>query len=101
MTNAALAQHSVGLCDQAVEGFRNAIDANRSHPLSHFGSAAAYVQVGRQVEAISAVRTGLTLDPGFSVSRARAAWTIVSDNSTYLAALKLFLEDLGTAGVPE
>ena len=48
--------------------------------------AAALAQLGRLDEAHSAVKAGLALNPAFSISRARALWTAMSDDPTYLAA---------------
>ena len=63
--------------------------------------AAALAQLGRLDEARSAVKAGLALNPSFAVSRARAAWTAMSDDPTYLAQLEPNLEGLRKAGVPE
>ena len=63
--------------------------------------AAALAQLGRLDEAHSAVTAGLALNPTFSVSRARAAWTAMSDDPTYLAQFERLLEGLRKAGVPE
>jgi Flp pilus assembly protein TadD len=53
---------------------------------------AALAQLGRLDEAHSAVKAGLALDPNFTVSRARASWTAMSDDPTYLAGAKRILE---------
>ena len=68
---------------------------------SHFVLAAALAQLGRLDEAHSAVKAGLALNPAFSVSRARAAWTAMSDDPTYLAQLEPIFDGLRKAGVPE
>ena len=52
-------------------------------------------------EAHSAVKAGLALNPGFTLSRARPLWRAVSDDPTYLAQLEPILERLRKAGVPE
>ncbi|HZZ25540.1 MAG TPA: adenylate/guanylate cyclase domain-containing protein [Roseiarcus sp.] len=52
-------------------------------------------------DAHSAVKAGLALNPTFAISRARAAWTAMSDNPTYLAELEPILDGLRKAGVPE
>jgi len=62
---------------------------------------AALAQLGRQDEARSAVKAGLALNPTFSIFRARANWTAMSDDPTYLAGLEPVLEGLRKAGVPE
>jgi hypothetical protein len=57
--------------------------------------------LGRLDEARSAITTGLALNPAFTISRARAAWTAMSDDPTYLAPLEPILDGLRKAGVPE
>jgi hypothetical protein len=42
-----------------------------------------------------------SLNPAFTILRARAAWTAMSDNTAYLATLVPFLEGMRKAGVPE
>ena len=66
-----------------------------------FNLAAALAQLGRLDEARSAVKAGLALNPTFTVSRARAAWTAMSDDPTYLAQLEPILEGMRKAGLPE
>ena len=66
-----------------------------------FQLAAALAQLGRLDEAHSAVKAGLALNPAFAVSRARAVWTAMSDDPTYLAQLEPILEGMRKAGVPE
>jgi hypothetical protein len=44
--------------------------------------AAALAQFGRLGEARSAVEAGLMLNPSFTVSRASANWTAMSDDPT-------------------
>ena len=63
--------------------------------------AAALAQLGRLDEARSAVKAGLALIPAFTISRARADWTAVSDDPTFLAQLEPIFEGLRKAGVPE
>ena len=101
MTNAGFAKNLLRLYDQAVPQYRRAIEANRNYPFSHFALAAALARLDRLVEARSAVRAGLALNPTFAVSRARADWTALSDDPTYLAQLEPIFEGLSKAGVPE
>ena len=68
---------------------------------AYFELAAALAQLGRLDEARSAVKAGLALNPAFTISRARATWTAMSDNPTYLAQLEPIFEGLRKAGVPE
>jgi len=62
---------------------------------------AALAQLGRLDEAHSAVKAGLALNPTFSISRTRAAFTAMSDDPTYLAQLEPILEGVRKAGLPE
>jgi TolB-like protein/class 3 adenylate cyclase len=101
MTNAGLAKNFLGLWDQAVAWCRRAIEVNRNFPLSFFQLAAALAQLGRLDEAHSAVKAGLALDPGFTVSRFRANVVARSDDPTFLGGVQAILEGLRKAGVPE
>ncbi len=101
MTFAGLAKNHLGSYEQAVAWFRRAIEANRNHPPANFHLAAALTQLDRLDEARSAVKAGLALDPNFTVSRARAAWTAMSDDPTYLAGFEPTFDGLRKAGVPE
>ena len=101
MARAGIAKLNLGSYEQAVAWFRRAIEANRNYPLPHFVLAAALAQLGRLDEARSAVKAGLALNPAFAVSRARATWTAMSDDPTYLAQLEPIFEGLRKAGVPE
>ena len=101
MTQAGVAKNNLGLYEEAVARCRRAIEANRNFPHPHFVLGAALAQRGRLDEARSAVKAGLALNPSFSISRARAAWTARSDDPTYLAELEPILEGLRKAGVPE
>jgi tetratricopeptide (TPR) repeat protein len=101
MTNGGLAKLHLGSYEQAVAWFRRAIEANRNVPPAYFWLAAALTQLGRLDEARSALKAGLALNPAFSISRARAAWTAMSDDPTYLAQLEPIFDGLRKTGVPE
>ena len=101
MNYAGMAKNHLGSWEQAVAWFRRAIEANRNFPTAYFQLAAALAQLGRLDEARSAVKAGLALNPAFTVSRARAAWTAMSDDPTYLAQLEPIFEGMRKAGVPE
>ncbi len=101
MSVAGDAKNHLGSWEQAVEWFRRAIEVNRNYPTIYFNLAAALAHLGRLVEAHSAIRAGLALNPTFSISRARATRTARSDNPTYLAELERILEGMGIAGVSE
>jgi TolB-like protein len=98
---AGIAKNHLGPWEEAVAWFRRSIEANRNYPHPYFHLAVALAQLGRVDEASSAVKTGLTLNPVFAVSRARVAWTAMSDDPTYLAGTERILEGMRRAGVPE
>ena len=101
MTNGGLAKLHLGSYEQAVAWFRRAIEANRNVPPAYFWLAAALTQLGRLDEARSALKAGLALNPTYTISRARASWTAMSDDPTYLAQLEPIFDGLRKAGVPE
>jgi TolB-like protein/Tfp pilus assembly protein PilF len=101
MTNVGSAKFHLGTYELAVSWFRRAIDANRNYPSPYFQLAAALAHLGRLDEARSAAKAGLALNPNFNVSRARALWTAMSDDPTYLAGLEPVFEGMRKAGVPE
>jgi hypothetical protein len=67
---------------------QRAIEANRTFPPPHFLLRSALAHLGRLDKARLAIKIGLTLNPAFSVSRARAAWSAMSDDPTYLAQIE-------------
>ena len=91
MTYAGIAKLYLGSCEQAVARFRRTIEANRNYPLAYFHLAAALAELSRLDDAHSAVRVGLTLNPTFTISRARANWTAMSDKPTHLAQIERVL----------
>jgi TolB-like protein/class 3 adenylate cyclase len=101
MSHVGMANNHLGSWEQAAAWFRRAIEANRNYPLAFFQLAAALAQLGRLDEAHSAVKAGLALNPAFSLSRVRAAWTAMSDDPAYLTQLEPIFEGLRKAGVPE
>jgi tetratricopeptide (TPR) repeat protein len=101
MTYAGIAKNYLGLYDQAIPWFRQAIKANPNFPHPHFVLGAALALLGRLDEARSAVRSGLTLNPTFTVSRARGVWSAISDDPIHLAQLERLLDAIRKAGAPE
>jgi tetratricopeptide (TPR) repeat protein len=101
MNMAGLAKLHLGGYEQAVAWCRRSIEANRKFPAANFDLAAALVLLGRFDEAHAAVKAGLALNPTYTISRARAAWTAMSGEPTYLAQTERILEGMRKAGVPE
>ena len=101
ITIAGAAKRHLGIWEEAIAWFQRSIEANRNFPQSHFELAAALAQLGRLDGARSAIKSGLVLDPNFSIARARAFWTAESSNQTYLAQTEHILEGMRKAGVPD
>jgi Flp pilus assembly protein TadD len=101
MNYAGIAKNYAGLYDQAIPWFRRSIEVNRNYPHPHFVLGVALALLGRLDEARCSVRAGLALNPSLTISRARANWTLMSDDPTHLAQLECLLEGLRKAGVPE
>ncbi|MCP1781032.1 winged helix-turn-helix domain-containing tetratricopeptide repeat protein [Bradyrhizobium japonicum] len=99
MTVAGVAKIQLGVNAEAVGWLRRSIEANRNFAFGHFGLAAALGLLGALDEARAAVKTGLALDPDFTIQRVLA--TRLSDNPTYLAGRERICEGLRLAGVPE
>jgi TolB-like protein/class 3 adenylate cyclase/Flp pilus assembly protein TadD len=99
MTTAGIAKNHLGLCEEAAQWCRRAIEANRNFPHVHFVLGAALARLDRLDEARSAVQAGLALNPSFTISRARVTWT--TNNSTCVAQMERHLEGMRLAGVPE
>jgi TolB-like protein/class 3 adenylate cyclase len=97
---AALAKLLLGKDEEALERASCSVEINRNYAGAHFYRAVALAQLGRQQEAQAAVRTGVTLDPAFTISRYHHFTGAVSDNATYLAQRERVIEGLRKAGVP-
>jgi TolB-like protein/class 3 adenylate cyclase/Flp pilus assembly protein TadD len=101
MTTAGIAKLHLRSFDQAAAWFRRSVEANRNYPITFFCLAVALAQLGRADEARSAVAAGLALSPTMTVSRARAIYTPMSDDPTYLAGQETIYAGMRKAGVPE
>jgi TolB-like protein len=83
----------------AVGWFSRSVEANRNHPLTHFGNAAALALLGSLDEARTAAKAGLALDPSFTIRRFRDGTP--SNNPTFLAKRERVYQGMRMAGVPE
>ena len=101
MNMAALAKLHLGSYEQAVAWFRRSKEVNRNYSSPYFNMAAALADLGRLDEGHSAVQAGLALNPAYTVSRVRAAWTARSRHPTFLAQLEPIFEGMRKAGLPE
>jgi tetratricopeptide (TPR) repeat protein len=84
---------------EAVGWFLRSIEANRNYPIAHFGLAAALALLGSLDQARAAAKTGLVLDPSFTIRRFRDG--AQSDNPTFLAKRERVYEGMRLAGVPK
>ena len=87
--------------EDAIPWLQRSIEVNRNFAYSHFLLATVFARLGRLQEAARRLKAGLALNPVSTVSRARAAWTAMSNNPTYLAQLESIFEGLRKAGIPE
>jgi tetratricopeptide (TPR) repeat protein len=101
MIHVGQAKNHLGSWEQAVAWSRRSIEANRNFSPAHFMLGGALANLGRLDEARSAVKAGLTLNPAFAISRARANWTAISDDAIYLSQLEPIFEGLRKAGASE
>jgi tetratricopeptide (TPR) repeat protein len=101
MGGAGLAKLHLGSWEQAIAWYRRSIEGNRNFPYIYFVLGVGLAQLGRLDEARSASKAGLALNPTFTVTRFRAAWTAMSDDPTYLSQLEPSLEGMRRVGVPE
>lgn len=99
MMRAAGAKLHLGADEEAVAWLRRAIDMNRSTPATHFHLAAALANLDRLDEARTEVRTGLALDPTFTIRRFRDS--AESDNPIFLRRRERIYDGMRRAGVPE
>jgi tetratricopeptide (TPR) repeat protein len=96
---AGRAKLHLGEVEEAIAWLRRSIETNGNYPMSHFFLAAALARLGRLPEACSEARTGLAINPTFTIPRFCAS--AASENSTAAAGRELIIEGLRKAGVPE
>jgi TolB-like protein len=99
MHNLGVAKLILGADAEAVDWLRRSLEANRNYPIVHFQLAAALALVGSLDEARAAVRTGLALDPAFTIRRTRGL--ILSSDPTFRAGSNRIRHGMLMAGVPE
>jgi TolB-like protein/class 3 adenylate cyclase len=96
---AGFAKTLLGKWEEALSWLRKSIDANPNNPWSNFYLSACLAHLGRLDEARAAVRTGLAVNPKFSIKRLRAFGE--SDNAVFLAQRERMIEAMRMAGVPD
>jgi TolB-like protein/Flp pilus assembly protein TadD len=101
MLQLGLAKVQLGADAEAVVWMRRSLDANRNYSATHFDLAGLLARLGRLDEARASVRTGLALDPRFTIRRYRDVTFANSDDPTYRAGRERLIEGMRMAGVPE
>jgi tetratricopeptide (TPR) repeat protein len=99
MMIAAYAKLYTGLDEEGVVWANRSIEVYRDNPTIYFTLAAALARLGRAEEAREAVRTGLEINPSFTITRYRSLE--LSGNPLYLAGRNRMYEGMRLAGVPE
>ena len=84
---------------EAADWLRRSIEIDRNYHLTHFALAATLGLLGVLEEAKAAAKTGLSLNPGFTIRRFRDARS--SNHPSYLAWRERLYAGLRLAGVPE
>jgi tetratricopeptide (TPR) repeat protein len=96
---AGFAKFQLGKDAEAASLLLRSIEANRNYPVAHTSLAAALALLGSLDQARAAAKTGLALDPTFSIRRFRDGAS--TDNPTYLAGRERICDGMRLAGVPE
>jgi TolB-like protein/Tfp pilus assembly protein PilF len=99
MNTAGFAKLQIAADAEAAAWCARGIEANRNYPLLHFGYAAALALLGRLDEAQVAAKTGLALDPTFTIRRVRNV--PVRGDANFVAGARRLVRGLYIAGVPE
>jgi TolB-like protein len=99
MSSAGTSKLHLARDEEAAAWFRRAIEANRNFAFTHLSLAAALAHLGRTDAARAAGKSGLLLEPGFTIGRFRAGAR--SDNHVYLRGRERIYEGMRRAGIPE
>jgi tetratricopeptide (TPR) repeat protein len=96
---AGFAKFQLGEDAEAASWLLRSIEANRNYPVAHISLAVALALLGSLDQARTAAKTGLALDPSFTIRRFRDGAS--TDNPAYLAGRERICEGMRLAGVPE
>ena len=99
MVYAGAAKLYLGSDEDAVARLSKAVEINQNYALAHFLLSAALALLGRLQKARTAARSGLLLEPTFTVRRYRSGAS--SDNPTFLSQRERIYDGMRKAGVPE
>jgi TolB-like protein/class 3 adenylate cyclase len=94
-----MAKIHLGAYEEAAKWLSQSVGANPNSPAAHILLAAALSQLGQVEEARAEARTGLLLDPTFTIRRFRDS--CASDNPIFLKQRQNIYEGMSKAGVPE
>ena len=99
LANVGIAKLYLGKDEEALDWFRQSIEANRNYMQSYLFRSAAAAHLGRLDEARASMRAAIGLVPDLSVKRLTA--NPVSDNPTYLAQRERAVRGWRLAGLRE
>jgi TolB-like protein/Flp pilus assembly protein TadD len=99
MSSAGTSKLHLARDEEAAVWFRRAIEANRNFAFTHLSLAAALAHLGRSDAARVAGKSGLSLEPGFTIGRFRAGAR--SNNPVYLRGRERIYEGMRRADIPE
>jgi hypothetical protein len=99
LANVGFASFQLGKDAEAASWLLRSIEANPNYLLAHAGLAAALALLGSLDQARTAAKSGLALDPSFTIRRFRDGAS--TDNPAYLAGRERICEGMRLAGVPE
>jgi tetratricopeptide (TPR) repeat protein len=99
MSSAGTSKLHLAQDEEAAAWFRRAIEANRNFAFTHLSLAAALAHLGKTDAARAAGKSGLSLEPSFTIGRFRAGAR--SDNPVYLRGRERIYEGMRRAGIPE
>lgn len=95
---AGFAKFQLGKDAEAASWLLRSIEANRNYSIAHTSLAAALALLGSPDQARAAAKTGLALDPSFTIRRFCDGAS--TDNPTYLAGRERICNGMRLAGVP-
>jgi TolB-like protein/Tfp pilus assembly protein PilF len=97
--HAGFAKACLGEYEAAAAWLRKSIDANRNNPWAYFFLVACLAHLGRLDEAREELKSGLAVNPNFTIKRFQAV--AESDNPVFFAQRTRVVEGMRLAGAPE
>jgi tetratricopeptide (TPR) repeat protein len=99
LLHAGYAEACLGEYEAALGWLRKSIDANRDTSWTYFPLASCLAHLGRLDVARQELKSGLAVNPNFTIKRFLAA--AESDNPVFVAQYARVAEGMGMAGAPE